>query len=137
MGIAGASFPSQGDDMEVGIRDRIRFQEDEIEDSAKLRGDEAQASLLARKHGHPVLLVHNTMPGTLAGCHARAFGAAGIPQVQALLEGKLVLGYAEVSQIREMLGQIMRHSARDPDPDMAAAILVRGYDATGRRIRES
>lgn len=137
MGIAGASFPSQGDDMEVGIRDRVRFHRDEIEDSARLREDEAQASLLARKHGHPILLIHNTLPGRMAGCHARAFGSAGISHVRALLEGKLVLGYPEVSQIREMLGQIMRHSARDPDTDLAAAVLVRGYDATGRRIRES
>lgn len=112
-----------------------RYVDEDLRETIRLRDSEAHARLVALSSGMPALLIHNSRPGMLARCHSDAFARNGFDDVEAVLNSYLVVSYRDVDTVRKAMGTLQDIAAGDPDSDLAAAVLTRGYDATGSRIR--
>ena len=106
----------------------------DLDATMRLEADQRTARDIAQTWGMPVVLFHNTAPGTLAACHRRSFSHGDPRNLISLVGGRLIVQFETMETARDTMAGFIATAGRDSDTDLAGSVLAHGFDGTGARI---
>lgn len=121
--------------MGITTRETMRRRmQDDLADTRRLIEGGRKAQEVSLRFGRPTVLLHNCVPGSVAGCIVDILVRGDPFSVGALHAGRAILQMASDDAARSIMRAISIACIEHPGHDHAAQILMRAFDIHGTEI---